>query len=247
MNGVILGNLTLLLLLGVGIGWRYRNRPAIAGVAVGASIAAKLFLWPLIIWLLITRRFRAAAAAAVWAIGLVVVPWAFTGFRGFLEYPGLLHAVTEYYGPRSFSLVALGQGLGLGPASGALPWIAGAVILAAAAVKAAMHPEAERSVFALCVIAAVAASPLVWEYTAALLFVPVVIMWPRLGALATFAVVVWVVESPSAFEHLGFSGHVASAGPVAVLIALLAAFVCLLDPGASTVAVRATNADIQQQ
>ena len=55
----------VLLLLPLALAWRYRDRRWIAGIAVGAAVAAKLFVWPLVVWLLLTRRFRAAA----WASG----------------------------------------------------------------------------------------------------------------------------------------------------------------------------------
>ena len=56
----------MLLMLPVAVAWRYRDRARIAGIALGVAVAAKLFVWPLVVWLLLTRRF----AAAVWAVGL---------------------------------------------------------------------------------------------------------------------------------------------------------------------------------
>ena len=46
-------------------------RPARAspGSPSGVAVAAKLFVWPLVVWLLLTRRFRAAA----WAVGSAAV------------------------------------------------------------------------------------------------------------------------------------------------------------------------------
>lgn len=43
-----------------------------------------------------------------------------------------------------------------------------------------------------------------WEYTVALMFVPVVRVWPRVSVLALLsAIVIWFVESPNAFNFLG--------------------------------------------
>src|SRR5579884_2983563 len=39
------------------LAWSYRDRPR-GAFAVGALIAAKLLLWPMVVWLLATRRFR---------------------------------------------------------------------------------------------------------------------------------------------------------------------------------------------
>ena len=65
VHGLYYGNLTIVMVLLVALAWRYRERARIAGLALGAAVAAKLFVWPLVVWLLLTRRFRAAA----WAIG----------------------------------------------------------------------------------------------------------------------------------------------------------------------------------
>ena len=51
--------------LPLALAWRYRERARVAGLAVGVAVAAKLFVAPLVVWLLLTRRFRAAA----WAVG----------------------------------------------------------------------------------------------------------------------------------------------------------------------------------
>ena len=112
MQGLLVGNLTLLLLVPLAFAWRFRDRALVAGVAVGVGVAAKLFVWPLIVWLLITRRFVAAAWAVAAAVALVLVPWALVGFDGLLRYPALLTALQEHFAPRSFSLATLAASLG---------------------------------------------------------------------------------------------------------------------------------------
>ena len=62
--GVQNGNPTLLLGLGAALAWRHRDKVAIAGVSVGVVVAAKLFLWPLLVWLLATRRYAASRASS---------------------------------------------------------------------------------------------------------------------------------------------------------------------------------------
>jgi hypothetical protein len=61
MNSLALGALTSFLLLGAALAWRYRDNPAVAGLATAFTAILKLFLWPLGVWLLATRRWRAAA------------------------------------------------------------------------------------------------------------------------------------------------------------------------------------------
>ena len=74
------------------------------GLALGAAVAAKLFVWPLVVWLLLTRRFRAAAWAAGSAVVLVLGAWALIGFEGLRDYPTLLRAVQDVYAVRSLSV-----------------------------------------------------------------------------------------------------------------------------------------------
>ena len=74
VHGLFYGNITILLVLLVALAWRYRDRARIAGLALGAAIAAKLFVWPLVVWLLLTRRYRAAAWASGRRVILVISP-----------------------------------------------------------------------------------------------------------------------------------------------------------------------------
>lgn len=68
LGALRLGTFTPLLLLGLALAWRYRNRRIVVAGVVGAVIVAKLFLWPLFVWLLVTRRFASAAFAFASAV-----------------------------------------------------------------------------------------------------------------------------------------------------------------------------------
>ena len=65
-----------------------RTRLALSGQAVvvallsGFMIALKLFFWPLLVWLVATRRYRTAALTAVASLAFVFLPWAGIGFAG---------------------------------------------------------------------------------------------------------------------------------------------------------------------
>ena len=65
LQGLMLGNLTVFLVLLTALAWRYRDRAIAAGLALGTAVAGKLFVWPLLIWLVLTKRYRAAAWAFV--------------------------------------------------------------------------------------------------------------------------------------------------------------------------------------
>src|SRR6185503_13186292 len=87
--------------------WRYRDRPLVAGTATACAAVLKLFLWPLAIWLLATRRWRAAIFAALVGLVLLLGGWAVIGFADLGDYPSLVRLVERAEGPLSYSAVAL--------------------------------------------------------------------------------------------------------------------------------------------
>src|SRR5207253_4343086 len=103
-----LGTVAPLLLLAVAVAWRSRDAVAQPAAASGAAIALKLFLWPLVVWLALTRRIRAAAAAVGCALAFVLIPWAVLGFKGIGGYSHLLHRLSHEEATSSYSIVALG-------------------------------------------------------------------------------------------------------------------------------------------
>lgn len=192
LHGLVYGNLSLALVLPLALAWRYRDRGVIAGLAVGLAVAAKLVVLPLVAWLLLTRRFRAAAAALVSAALLIAVPWALIGFEGMSDYPALVHAVNHVYGVVSLSTATLAAGLGA-PTSLAIAVSAFVgVLLFACAWWVAGQADGDRRAFAVLVGACVLASPIVWQNYLALLFVPIAVTWPRLAAPWGFGLAVWL-------------------------------------------------------
>src|SRR5438046_130563 len=85
----------LWVVVGLAVVWRYRDRRAVAALVPGLVVALKIFFWPLLIWLVATRRYRTAAFAALASVVLVVVPWAGIGFAGLRGYPHLLSTVSR--------------------------------------------------------------------------------------------------------------------------------------------------------
>ena len=63
ISAIQTANLTLWLALAAAVTWRYRERVFPAAVAIGLTLAAKFFLWPVVVWLAATRRLASAALA----------------------------------------------------------------------------------------------------------------------------------------------------------------------------------------
>jgi hypothetical protein len=196
LDGLAMGNVTVLLVPALAFVWAYRDRPMAGGVAVGLLVGVKLLMWPLFLWLLLTRRIRSVfVAAATGAVG-VLGSWALIGMQGFAEYPHMLHIVsTQTAGPRAYSLAVLGKSLGLSSATGHLAQLAvGALVLALAAVVV-RGEDGDRRAFSAVVIAALVLSPVVWLHYFAFLLVPIALLRPRLGAVWAVPAAFWVASA----------------------------------------------------
>jgi hypothetical protein len=180
LHAILTGNITILLGLSAALVWRFRDRPLAAGASLGVSLAAKLYLWPLLPWLAATRRLRAAVWSVAIGTAVFFASWAVIGFRGFADYPDLLHRLSDAMDSRSYTVYALGLDLGLPSVVARLLWIGLAVSLLAATVVVGRRGDELRA-FVLALAAALACSPIVWLHYFALLLVAVAVAEPRLG------------------------------------------------------------------
>ena len=182
--GIQTANVTLPMVLGVALAWRYRDRMG-AVLAIALVVALKLFFWPLLVWLVATRRYRSAAFAALGAAFLVIVPWAGIGFAGLHAYPHVLSSVSRREGPRSFSVAALFHTVV--PSWTAASVLAAAAGLALLAVVLVLGRRGrDRDAFAFALVAILVLTPLVEMHYFALLLV-VVALYQRRLALAWLA------------------------------------------------------------
>ena len=178
IGGLVFGNLTLLLVPLVALAWRWRDNWLRSGVLIGLAIAGKLFFWPLLFWLLGTRRYRAAAAAVATMTAGLLVPWALIGFDGLAQYPDLLRMASEIYGTRSYSVTTMLSALdaSLAHATHSAPFVG--LVLGLVAFMAGRRRSDELSL-SIAILAAILASPIVWDFNFTLLLIPVAIVWPR--------------------------------------------------------------------
>lgn len=183
LYGLGFGNATLLLPLGVALAWRFRDRVWLVGSILGVTIALKVFLWPLLAWLVFTRRSRAAVVAALAAGAALVVPWSLIGFDGMAQYPDLLGVVTRLYGEHSISLFAAAIELGMSSASAkVVAALLGVLVLVLVFVLARREGGGAASL-AAAIAAALVFSPVVWHHYFALLVVAIGVLSPAYGRL----------------------------------------------------------------
>jgi hypothetical protein len=191
LAGSSLGTFSPLLVLGVAAGWRYRETTVRLGAIVAVLIVAKLFLWPLWLWLVYTRRFRAAALSASVGVTLTAAAWWGIGFAGFREYPRLLSRLTELVGVNSYSSFALIHAGGLSSATTQrLVLAGGAVLLALAAWRFRAVRRDERS-FVGALGIALLLTPILWPHYLVLLYIPIALLRRTFSPLWLLPLLMW--------------------------------------------------------
>jgi hypothetical protein len=151
------------LALAVALAWRHRARGWTTPVLLAVAITAKLFLWPLLLWLVIVRGLRCGVATGAGVLALIFAPW-LLGFPGLEDYRQLLSLLTDVEGAHAYTPRALAHSLGAGwRVSEAVALVAGGgVLLAALALR--RGADAHRRTLALTVLASLLLSPLVWAH-----------------------------------------------------------------------------------
>jgi alpha-1,2-mannosyltransferase len=196
INTLALGAITSFLLLGAALAWRYRDNAAVAAVATAFTAVLKLFLWPLGVWLLATRRWRAAVLCTAIGAVLVLGGWAVIGFAGFTSYPTLVRLLEQVEGPLSYSLVAL---LGVSGGAATAVTVVLSLVAVVAIALAARGADGDRRAFAVAVLASVLTTPLLWLHYLLLLFVPIALYRPRLSGIWFLPLVLWA--TPTTHSH----------------------------------------------
>jgi hypothetical protein len=189
VSSLALGQPDGLFALAAALAWRYRDSWR-GALAVGALIAAKLLAWPLLLWLVVTRRIRCSLIALVSAVALLLLSWATIGFKGLVDYPKLLAADAQAFATRSHSIVAGAMRLG------ASEQLATALAIALAAAVGLVIVRVARGsdpgCFAATIAVGLLASPLLWSHYLVLLFIPLAIGRHRPDRLWLLTAAFWL-------------------------------------------------------
>jgi hypothetical protein len=186
-------NLTLLLLLALAAIWALRHRSLAPGVVLASTLATKLFLWPVLVWLVATRRYRAALVSVAATIALVAGSWALIGFAGLRDFPALLGVLADALERDSYTIFALLMDLGTPDLVARAAGIAvGSAVLLGCWVLGRRGDEARS--FTLAIVASLLFSPIVWLHYFALLLVPIAIVHKRLSLLWATPLLFWLAQ-----------------------------------------------------
>ena len=112
------GNVTLPLALIIALAWRHRDRPLVAGLLTAAAISIKPFVWPLGLWLLATRRWKAAAWTLASGLVINLVSWWILGYDQIGQYLHLSAKDTDALWKGGYSMLAVAHHFGFGRTAG---------------------------------------------------------------------------------------------------------------------------------
>lgn len=180
LSAIQTGNITILLGLGAALAWRFRDRSVSSAVSVGATLAAKFFLWPLVVWQAATRRLGTAALSCVAGAGILALSWAAIGFAGIGDYVDVVRRVQGAVEHDAYTTRVVALDLGATPTVARVVWLSTALLVLGACVVLARRGN-DRGAFVLAIAAVLACSPIVWLHYFALLLVAVAVAQPRLG------------------------------------------------------------------
>jgi alpha-1,2-mannosyltransferase len=187
-SAVQTANVTAVVVLALALLWRYRDRKA-APLIAGFLVALKLFLWPVLLWLLVTRRYRAAAAGLAASLVLIVGPWAGIRFAGMRDFPQLLDMLSRVQRLDGYTVAALLSSVMDWGSAHAVGIAVGAAVLAAAL---AVGRQNERTSYALVLGATLLLSPLVHMHYFVLLLVVIALFVRRMDWLWALPLLLWL-------------------------------------------------------
>jgi hypothetical protein len=183
LGEVRVSHLTPALALLAAIAWRSRETHGVPGTALGVATSLKLLMWPLVVWLAATRRFRDVVVAVTVAAASLLLVLPFTGLG---TYARVLARLGRAFDQDSYTVFGMLVQAGAPEAAGrAATVLVGGTLL--------VGTWRYRS-FTLAIAAALALSPIVWLDYFALAAVPLAVHRPRLAWVWFLPLLTWGLE-----------------------------------------------------
>ncbi|HEV8488514.1 MAG TPA: glycosyltransferase family 87 protein [Candidatus Limnocylindrales bacterium] len=167
-----LGQIGPILFLLFAAGWRWLDDPARLGVSAGLGAILKIQPGLVLVWALLTRRWRAVVAGAALIGVAALVAAVVTGPGSWLDYAVLLRRVSDpITTAHNFTPGAMAWQLGAPIAIAAAVQVATTLLVLGVVVVAALRASAESS-YLVVVVASQLLSPILWDHYALLLLLP---------------------------------------------------------------------------
>jgi hypothetical protein len=193
VGSIAVGTLSTFLALCAAAAWHYRDRRWTVAIAIVGAVATKIFLWPLVVWLVATRRLRTAATTVLLGVATVFGCWAAIAFSGLTGYVHFLRHVAGLELGRSYSTFALASSLGASDSTSHLVQ-GGLTLVGIAAIFAlARGRDGDRRAFVAAIAVAVLVSPIVWLHYMILVYVAVALYRRRLSIAWLLPALYWVL------------------------------------------------------
>ncbi len=192
------------------MGWKWMDRPVGLGVTSALGAAIKIQPGLILVWALLTGRFRAVVVGAAVLVVLAVAATAMAGFGAWSDFLVLLRTVSDpITTEHNFTPGAIAFQTGLPAQVGAGLQLV-STIAALVAVVAAVRWATDEASYMVAVVASQLVSPILWDHYAVLLLLPVayllsagrwwaaviplVTAWPLVGVTppVVYPVVFWV-------------------------------------------------------
>ena len=203
-------NLTLLLCLGIALTWRYRDRQLVAAVIVAIMVSLKPFIWPIGLWLIATRRYKAAATAAALTLAINVAAFGAIGFGAIKGYLHVTSLVTDTQLRAGYTLLALALRTGVSAPVAHVLAVAVPAIVALAAVRFGRR-RSDLAALVVTVAVILLATPVLWNHYFALLLIPLAIASPRLAPVWIAPLAWWACPvTPPSTAAIGVAWFIAA-------------------------------------
>jgi alpha-1,2-mannosyltransferase len=192
------------------LGWRWLDRPIVLGVVSALGAAIKIQPGLMLVWALLTSRFRAVVVGAAALLGLALAATVIAGPSAWSDFLTLLRTVSDpITTPHNFTPGAVAFQSGVPPDTAALIQLVNTIAVAGIVV-AAVRLATDEASYLVTVVASQLVSPILWDHYAMLLLLPVAYLlsagrwwaalipiataWPLIGLTPAVAypVVFWV-------------------------------------------------------
>lgn len=220
ITGLQLGALSPLLFAGAVLLWRVRGRPLMF-VLAAPVVASKLFLAPLLLWLLLARRYRAFAWAGASTVVLLAVGFVIGPINAD-QYLSLLSQLGAHEAQSGFGLIGalMNAGLAMVDAQAAVLLLTLALLVAAHRAYGRTHDE--RVLFCACIAASLLLSPVLWSHYLVLALAVLLVFDAGRRWFVLLALMSWAISPPHGLVDSDVIQVLSLAAALALLIALAA-------------------------